>query len=294
MPSKEALKELVNSPEGQAAIVAGVAKEVERRPAFEENIKLALYARWGGKKTLQIAHLIDEFGAENVLVVNAERGLRTIESKLTVRENVIVAANLADLRAAFPRVQEFATGPSRFICLDGGSRVVTWMANEQLNGADRYYEATKKGMPVPASDLQYGRFMQKGEINSMAVYNKVGRDSETLWNAWVSLNANIYVNFLEEKTGQSGFEKTFPYGPDVPGKVGLDVVMSTFDFVARLYTDEQGRLVAGFDPAEYTYMSKKRDDHSRAVLPDRIVDFNLAKFVRMVRGEEAVDEKTVV
>jgi len=142
-------------------------------------------------------------------------------------------------------------------------------------------------MPIAANDLQYGRFMQKGEINSMAVYNKVGRESETLWNAWVSLNANIYVNFLEELTGQSGFEKTYPYGPDVPGKVGLAAVMSTFDFVGRLFTNEQGKLIGGFDPASYIYMSKKRDDHNRVKLPDEVVDFSLAAFIKRVRGEAA-------
>lgn len=253
--------------------------------AFEENVKVALYAKNGGKKTLQIGHLIEEFGAENVMVVNAERGLRTISSKLTIKDNIIVAPDLATLRASFPRVQAFATGPDKFVCLDGGSRVVQWMANEQLNGADRYYEAMKKGQTISPADVQYGRFMQKGEINTMAVYNKVGRDSETLWNAWVGLNANVYANFWEEMVGSSGFEKTYPFGPDVPGKVGLAAVMSTFDFIGRLYTNDQGVLIGGFDPASYMYMSKKRDDRAQVTLPDEIPDFNLAKFVRMVRGE---------
>lgn len=256
--------------------------------SFEETVKVALYARFGGRKTLQIAHLIDAFGVENVLVVNAERGLNTIKSKLTVRANVLTVPSLGELRAAFPTVVAFATGPDKYVCLDGGSRVVGWMANEQLNGADRYYEAMKKGLAIPPNDLQYGRFIQKGEINSMAVYNRVGRDSETIWNAWVGLNANVYVNFLEEMVGSTGFEKTFPYGPDVPGKVGLSAVMSIFDYVGRLtYTD--GKLIGGFNPTEYSYMAKVRDDRNAGiVVPGEIPDFNLAEFIKLVRGEESV------
>ena len=252
---------------------------------------MALYAKFGGRKTLQIAHLIDEFGADNVLVVNAERGLSTIKSKLTVQANVLTVPSLAELRAAFPKVVAFATGPDKYVCLDGGSRVVSWMANEQLNGADRYYEAMKKGLQIPPNDLQYGRFIQKGEINSMAVYNRVGRDSETIWNAWVGLNANVYVNFLEELVGSSGFEKTFPYGPDVPGKVGLSAVMSIFDVVGRLtYTDDT--LIGQFDPTEYSYMAKVRDDRNAGiVIPREIPNFNLATLIKLLRGEGAVKKE---
>jgi hypothetical protein len=266
----------------------------EKKPkvSYSEGVKVALYAKNGGRKTLQIGHLIEEFGAENVLVVNCERGLRTIESKLTVKDNVILAPSLKELRNAFPKVQAFATGLDKFICLDGGSRVVQWMANEQLNGADRYYEAMKKGTTaaLATEDLQYGRFIQKGEINSMAVYNKVGRDSETIWNAWVSLNANVYVNFWEELVGTSGFEKTFPYGPDVPGKVGLTAVTSAFDFVGRLFYHEQRGLVGGFDVTSYQYMAKTRDDWDVLRLPAEIDNFNLARFVRLVNGEITEEE----
>lgn len=255
----------------------------------QENAKVALYAPWGGRKTLQIGYLIEAFGAENVMVVNAERGLNTIGSKLTVPDNVLTVPNLTELRANFGKVQAFADGPHKYVCLDGASRVVSWMANEQLNGADRFYEAMKKNLPQRPDDIQYGRFIQKGEINSMAIYNRVGRDSETLWNAWVGLNANVYVNFLEELTGTTGFEKTFPYGPDVPGKVGLTVVMSTFDYVGRL-TFDQGRLVAGFDPTEkHIYLAKVRNDRDGGIIiPPTIPDFNLAEFFKLVRGEDSV------
>lgn len=254
--------------------------------AFQETVKVALYAPWGGRKTLQIGYLIEAFGPENVLVVNAERGLSTIKSKLTVPENVLTVPSLSELRANFGKVQAFATGPDKYICLDGASRVVSWMANEQLNGADRFYEAFKKNLPQRPDDIQYGRFIQKGEINSMAIYNRVGRDSETLWNAWVGLNANVYVSFLEELTGSNGFEKTFPFGPDVPGKVGLTVAMSTFDYVGRL-TYDQGKLVAGFDPTEkHHYLAKVRDDRDGGItVPPKIADFNLAEFFKLVRGE---------
>lgn len=256
--------------------------------AFQETVKVALYAPWGGRKTLQIGYLIDAFGAENVMVVNAERGLNTIKSKLTVPENVLTVPNLGAIRENFKKVKEFATGPDKYVCLDGASRVVSWMANEQLNGADRFYEAMKRNTPQEADDLQYGRFIQKGEINSMAIYNRVGRDSETLWNAWVGLNANVYVSFLEELTGSANFEKTFPYGPDVPGKVGLTVAMSTFDYVGRL-TYEKGVLVAGFDPTQkHKYLAKVRDEWDAGIkIPPEIPNFNLAEFIKLVRGEKS-------
>jgi hypothetical protein len=145
----------------------------------------------------------------------------------------------------------------------------------------------KKGTQQRVEDLQYGRFIQKGEINSMAVYNRVGRDSETLWTAWVGLNANVYVNFRQEMTGSTGFEKTYPYGPDVPGKVGLNAAMSIFDYVGRLtYSAEDKKLIGGFDVTNPMYMAKVRDDQNAGiVVPAEIPDFNLAEFVKLVRGE---------
>jgi hypothetical protein len=284
-------------------MTATKAKEVETAATsseltplpFQETSKVALYAPWGGRKTLQIGYLIKEFGAENVLVVNAERGLNTIKSKLTIPENVLTVPTLAELRANFGKVKAFATGPDKYVCLDGGSRVVSWMANEQLNGADRYYTAMKRNLPQSQEDLQYGRFIQKGEINSMAVYNKVGRESETLWNSWVGLNANVYVSFLEELTGTNGFEKTYPFGPDVPGKVGLTVAMSTFDYVGRL-TYDNGQLVGAFDPTEkHLYLAKVRDDRDAGiVIPPTIPNFNLAEFFKLVRGEESAYSKREV
>lgn len=263
--------------------------EEEAQPAlsnlFVETVKVALYAEYGKRKTEQISTLIREFGVENVLVVSAEKGLNTIRTALTIPANVIVANNYDELRSEFPKVQAFATGSDKYIALDGGSRVVEWLANEQLAGADRFYEATKRNLPVTPNDLQYGRFMQKGEINSMAVYGRVGRDSERLWNTWIGLNANLYVNFLEDKVGQSGFEKTFPYGPDVPGRVGLKAVMSSFDYVGRLFYNEAGQLVAGFDPKSYTYMARTREDRALVQIPAEIADFNLARFIKLVRGE---------
>lgn len=269
-----------------------VEKEPGGPAAFQETTKVCLYAPWGGRKTLQIGYLIEAFGAENVMVVNAERGLNTIKSKLTVPGNVLTVPSLRDLRANFPKVQAFADGPHKYVCLDGASRVVSWMANEQLNGADRFYEAMKKNEPQRTDDLQFGRFIQKGEINSMAVYNRVGRDSETLWNAWVGLNANVYVNFLEELTGSTNFEKTFPYGPDVPGKVGLTVVMSTFDYIGRL-TYDNGRLIGAFDPTQkHKYLAKVRDERDAGiVIPAEIPDFNLAEFFKLVRGEPSAYRK---
>lgn len=256
----------------------------EPQPLFNETLKVALYASFGGRKTLQIGHLIEAFGAENVLVISAERGLGTIRSTV-LESQVIPVNNLAGLRDAFQKASEFAK-PDRWVCIDGMSQVMSWLANEQLTGAERYYDLKARNQVIPVNDLPFGRFMSdKGAIDSMRIYQRIGRDSENLLNAWITLPCNLYVNYLEEKIGSSGYERTLPYGPDVPGKVGLREVMSSFDFVGRLYYQD-GKLNAGFDPtAAHHYLARTRDDRRVVEVPAVIEDFNLAEFVKLVKGE---------
>jgi hypothetical protein len=125
----------------------------------------------------------------------------------------------------------------------------------------------------------------KGAIDAMRIYGRVGRDSQNLLNAWVALPCNLYCNYLEDMTGSSGYEKVPPYGPDVPGKVGLKAVMSSFDFVGRLSYDGKGELVAGFDSRSNYYMARTREDRTVVEIPNEIANFRLDKFVQLIKGE---------
>lgn len=264
------------------------AVEVVQQPTFTETLKIALYGKFGSRKTLQIGTLIELVGADNVLIVSAEHGLNTIRSTLTNTANIIDVASLADVRKAWSVAQEFAN-TNRWVALDGMSQITEWIANEQLSGADRYYELKQQGLNIAPDDLKYGRFIQRGEINTMAVYGKVGRESENLIAAWIKLPVNLYANYLEDMTGVSGFEKSVPYGPDVPGRVGLKAVMSSFDYVGRLTYNERNELVAGFDATSALYMARTREDRNIIELPKTFTNFKLSEFVQLVGGKGVAD-----
>lgn len=251
---------------------------------FTDTLKVCLYSKYGGRKTLQIGYLIDLVGRDNVMVVSAEHGLNTIRSKVNP-DLVVPVSSLDDLREKWQVIKAFAR-PDRWLCGDGMSQITEWIANTQLSMADRYYEAKTLGREPKTDDLPAGKYMQRGEINSMAIYGRVGRDSENLISSWIGLPVNLYCNYLEDMTGSSGFEKGPPWGPDVPGKVGLKAVMSSFDYVGRLFYDEQGRLCAGFNPASNYYMARTREDQAVVEIPKEIAPFRLDEFVKMVSGKK--------
>src|SRR5262245_20612847 len=97
---------------------------------FADTTKISLYGGYGKHKTLQIAHLIKEFGADNVLIASAEHGLGTISTAVKNKDNVIVLTSMKDVRANWKNITSFARH-DRWICLDGGSQVMEWIANEQ-------------------------------------------------------------------------------------------------------------------------------------------------------------------
>lgn len=262
----------------------------DQAPLFSDTTKICLFGRYGSKKTFAIASLIDLVGQDNVLIVSAEHGLNTIKSKIKDSQ-VVTTASLPELRSAFPGIKDWANRDGdksdRWIVVDGMSQVTEWIANEQLSGADRYYDAMKQGRDPNPNDLPFGRFIQRGEINGMACYARIGRDSENLLASFITLPCNLYCNYLEDMTGTSGFEKTVPFGPDVPGRVGLKAVMSSFDYVGRLYYNEKGELVAGFDSTSRLYMARTREDRTLVQIPKEIVNFDLGAFIRLVRGEKS-------
>lgn len=268
----------------KAAVVLPTA-EPSPQP-FTETLKIALYGQYGSRKTLQIGSLIDTFGADSVMVISAERGLNTIRSKVTVPEMILPVTNLTELRAAWGRAKDFAT-PDRWVCVDGMSQVMEWLANEQLSGAEKYYDAKARNQYIGDDLAPYGRYMSdKGNLDTMKVYGRIGRDSENLLSSFIGLNANIYCNYLEEKIGGTGYEKMPPYAVDVPGKVGLRAVYSSFDFIGRLYYGAEGELIGGFDPASRLYTARTREDRTLVQMPKEIQNFELAKFVQLVKGEK--------
>lgn len=267
-----------------------MAEQIALPQPFTDTLKIAGYGRYGSRKTLQIGHLIDLVGSANVLTVSAEHGLGTIRSKVDPA-NVVVVTNYRDVQTNWKRVVEFASGgPNRWVCMDGGSQVVEWMANEQFAGADRYFEAKARGLEIKDSDKPFGRFMSdKGSIDTMRIYGRIGRDSELFLSAWIGLPCNLYFNYLEDMTQSSGYEKTIPWGPDVPGKVGLRSVMSSFDFVFRLTFNAEGKLTAGFNPASNVYLARTREDRTVVTIPNEITDFNLAEFVTLVTAHPVAE-----
>jgi hypothetical protein len=260
---------------------------------FTDTLKIAGYGRYGSRKTLQIGHLIELVGPANVLVVSAEHGLGTIRSKVDPA-NVITVTNYTDVRANWKTVAAFAA-PDRWICMDGASQVMEWIANEQFAGADRYFDAKARGLEIKDADKPFGRFMSdKGSIDAMRIYGRIGRDSELFLSSWIGLPCNLYFNYLEDMTQSSGYEKTIPWGPDVPGKVGLRSVMSSFDFVFRLTFNADGKLTAGFNPASNVYLARTREDRTLVNIPTEITDFNLAEFVTLVTQQKSVPALTAV
>jgi len=256
--------------------------DTEPTNPFHDTIKVALYGIFGARKTLQIGHLIDYVGPNHVYTVSADRGLGTIRSKLEP-SMVKVVNGLQDLRDAYNIVKEKYNNPEYWVCVDGGSRVMGHIFNEQFNGADAVFEHVAMGKSVPEALKPFGRFLTgNGRIEAMQVYGKIGRVSETLLNSWIGLDCNLLFTYLEDMTESDGRKKLPPYGPDVPGKVGLRAVMSSFDYVLRLAYDSEGRLTATTRSNGDT-MARTREDRDAGVeIPTTIVDFNLAQFVQTI------------
>lgn len=247
-------------------------------------LKIACYGKQGSRKTLQISNLIREFGADKVAIVSCESGLATIESAINPN-NVIECDSYEDMQKAWGRINKEFNTPDHWICLDGMSRVMTWVANRHLSGADEVFDRLAMGERETDLDDRlkpYLRFLtERGKIDTIKIYGRIGRDSENLLNGWLKLNCNLYATYLEDMTEQDGAKKMPPWGPHVPGQVGLNAVMSSFDYIMRLSYDREGRLVAGLNPASKLYLAKTRDDRALTgrALPSDIVDFDLGRFV---------------
>lgn len=258
---------------------------------FGETIRVALYAQAGIGKTLQIKRLVEVFGADRVIVVSAEHGLNTVRSCLRT-ENVITCGDMADVRRAWGIVKARFNTPDYWVCIDGGSQIAEWIENEQFIGADRYFELLSKGETpsgMPDNLRMFGRFVtKKGDditIDNRSIYRIIGSEIQNLLSAWIKLDCNLYANYLAKMTeSDASGKRMIPWGPDVPGNVGVKKIQSAFDFMGRLTIDDAGKLCASFKPSRMAMAKSREERDIVGVIADPIVEFELGKFVQQLRG----------
>lgn len=261
----------------------------EKTAGYATNLKVALYAPSGGRKTLQARHLIDRFGAENVGIISCEQGTSTIESSLDHRF-VKKVDSLKDLGAALKWASETFTRPDQWVVVDGGSRVLNWVQRDIWSGTERAFAWISQGKSVREMDAelrQYAFFVTKQEeMNTQAMWIKVATKCGIIFDSFVKLTPSIYWTFWEEQTNVDQFRKGPPYKPDTPGKGAFDELRGAFDFVGRLVRLDDEWSVAYFNDGEPgKYYAKRRDDWANVRVPNEIRRFNLAEFVDGLRGK---------
>ena len=251
------------------------------------NLKLALYAASEGGKTLQIGNLISAFGSHNVGIISCEGGLNTIASKIDpayIKE----CANLDDVRAAWGWAAKTFTKPDQFVCVDGGSRVLQWVRDDNWGGAESAMEAILEGRrrdQLPDAIKPYARFVTKdGSLDGQRIWIQVGTECERLFDAFIKLPCSVVWNFWEELTNTDQYSKNLPWKPDTPGAGAFNAIKRSFDYVFRL-TREGEVVVAQCANTPKAY-AKRRDDWSIIKVPPEIKPFNLAEFVVLVRGQQ--------
>lgn len=258
---------------------------------YAETLKLAAYAETGGKKTLQIGHLIEAFGAENIGLISCERGLNTINSLVDERY-VYRVDSLDGLRAAWKWANDngFNT-PDKWVCVDGGSRVLDWVQQEIFGGAMKALEEIlggKSRRDLDAAVRKFAPFVTKEEdLNNQQMWIRTGFECSRLLDSFVKLGSNMYWTFWKEQTSLDQYRKGPPAIPDTPGKGALSAVKGTFDFIFHLVPN--GEAVTAYfrnPPGSNSYYGKTRDDWRGGIkVPDSMPNFNMAEFVRLVQGK---------
>ena len=256
--------------------------------SFDESLKIAAYGVTGGRKTLQIGHLIERFGAENVGIINCEHGLGTISS-LTDKRYIYVAHGLTDLRAAWGWANERFNRPDQWVCVDGGSRALDWINHAIFKGAQDALEGLldnpQRSMLEPTV-RKYASYVSKDfDLNSQQMWWRTGYECSQLLDAFIRIGSNMYWTFWEDQTSISQYVKGAPWIPETPGKGSLAAVKGAFDFIFRLVPDgENVTAIFRNPPGNNANYTKTRDDWRGGVhLPDRIENFNLADLVEIIR-----------
>lgn len=250
--------------------------------ALQETTKIALFGANQSGKTLQIGNLIRALGAESVGVVSCEDGLKTVASVVDP-QHVYECNSIADLEKAFTWASSRYAGAGKWVCVDGGTRAMQWIAGEVWAGADACYEALALGTSRGnlAKEIRpYLRFITKdGDIDGQRQWIQIGRDIDFQINRWVKLPSNMFWTFWECETSLDQYRKGPPMQVDCPGNAGRDAIYGSFDYILRLTRDGE-RVVAKHDPARKLIRSKTRDDWRGGVkVPTEMKDFNLATFV---------------
>lgn len=260
--------------------------------SFSETTKVALFGANSSGKTLQIRHLIETFGPQNVGIVSCEHGLSTIQSCLAgvgLRE----PTNLSEFKQAWAWAKENYTGKDKWVCVDGGTRVLQWGANEILQGTDEAYVRLATGTErnsLPAELKPFLRYLTSdGNIDSRRQWMSIAYDADHEMNRWVKLACNHYWTFWEDETWINENRKGVPWVIDAPGKGSRLAIYGTFDFILRLTRGGQNgeAVIATHDPTGRTVKSKTRDDWTWAKVPQSQPDFNLARFVHSLRPAAA-------
>lgn len=258
--------------------------------------KVALFGTNSTHKTLQIRSLIDALGVQNVGIISCEEGLSTIGSSLD-EKHVQRPTKLSQFEEAL-RWAEAYRGADKFLCIDGGTRILQWNAGKVWDSSDEAYEQMvflKKQRNNLDGIAKYGSRFITGqlEIDGYAQWKEIGVQADILLNKILDTGCNVYMNFWEDESQLPDRKKGLPWGVEAPGKASRDAVYNAFDYILRL-TVEGGKCMAMHDESKQYVRSKARNDlKAGIVVPREQRDFNLAQFVRTLRPQPAAMETTV-
>jgi hypothetical protein len=253
---------------------------------MKETLKIAAYGEPSSRKTLQIKHLIDGFGAENVGIISCEHGLNTIQSRLDERY-VKRANSLDEFRQAYRWASETFTQPQQWIAVDGGSRLFDWVAQDIWQNVNRAYEEILNGTApkaLPDAIRKYAVYItSKDGVDTQRCWVAVSNHSKWLMDAMVKLPSSLYMTFWAERPNIDQYTKGVQWAPDLPGKGSRDAVIGAFDYILRLVSTgrESSKAVCR---TSATSFAKCRDDWDVYQVPDEIEPFRLDELVRALRG----------
>lgn len=252
--------------------------------------KVALFGTNSTHKTLQIRHLIKALGVQNVGIISCEEGLSTIESSLDL-QHVKKPTKLSEFEAALEWAKAYQ-GAEKFLCIDGGTRVLQWNAGKIWDSSDDAYDQMtflKRARNQLEGAARYGsRFITgQGEIDGYAQWKEIKVQAEILMNKIIGTGCNVYMNFWEDESSLPDRKKGLPWTADAPGKGSRDAVYDAFDYILRL-TIDGGKCMAMHDESKQYVRSKARNDlEAGIVVPREQRDFNLAQFVQSLKPQEA-------
>ena len=255
-------------------------------PTPQESLKMALYAEWGRRKTEQLGRLIEHVGMENVVIVSCDDGLGTIKS-IVDYSRVISVYNWDGMRAAYKTATDLVGGQSdKWTLVDGATSLLLEHVNSLFAATEEAYDYRARKQQIPDHLITASRYLNKNDqVDGMAIYGRVGRDLTRLFQTWKALGTNLVFTFLEELTGITDKrEKTYPFGPAIPGNLGYRAAMSTFDFVVRLWYAADGSLMGG-TKATAMYEARTREDRRIGTnIPPVIKDFDLVEYINLINN----------